>query len=270
MLKGKTGVITGAGSGIGASTALQWIENGAKVVCADIDFDAVEKVSKNLNERFPGSSVPLKVDVSKKSDVMAAVKCCVDSFGSISLYFSNAGVLPMNTEIGQQSDVEFERILKVNLLGTYFAIKYASQAMIETVTETNFCSIIATGSIAALRADYTPLGYAASKGAILSMVTRANDELQLKGIRVNAVVPGGVMTKMFFGVAEGLSNKGLMLKGYDKRRFPPIEPEAIANVVTFLASDKSSAIKGQAIIADGGMSQSMGSQPYPKKIKASL
>ena len=123
------------------------------------------------------------------------------------------------------------------------AIKYASESMLRYNKPGRKCSIILTGSIAALRADHTPLGYTASKGALLSMVARANDELQVKGIRVNAVVPGGVNTDMFWGVANSLTEQGLHLRGYDMKRWPIIEPEEIGNVVTFLASDLSSAVK---------------------------
>ena len=153
------------------------------------------------------------------------------------------------------------RTLQVNTLGPFLAIQAASEAM----KQTGGGCIIVTSSIASIRADLTPLQYAASKGALLSMVISANDRLLLDNIRVNAVLPGGVMTDMVAGVAKDLDDQGLFLKGFDFKRYPHAEPEQIANVVCFLASDEASLIKGQAVVADGGMANSMGSQPLPQK-----
>lgn len=267
MLKGKAGVITGAAGGIGSAVAKSWIENGAKVICADINLKKVADLCHTLSETYPGAAIPMRVDVSNKDDIKSLVSKCVDKFGAINLYYSNAAILPKKSTITEEQEGDVEKVMRINALAGYYAIKYASSEMLKQNSSQGLCSIILTGSIAAMRADQTPLSYTASKGALMSMVPRANDELQMSGIRVNAVVPGGVNTDMFWSVAKDLFNNGLELKNYDMARFPTIEPKEIANIVTFLASDISSAIKGQAIIADGGMSQSMGSQPYPTKMK---
>jgi len=205
-----------------------------------------------------------KADVSKVEDAKRIVDTCVSTYGRLDVYFANAGVLGKFRPIADETEDSFMRAMEINTLGPFMAIKYASEAMKKTAEGG---AIIVTSSIASIRADLTPLQYAASKGAILSMVIAANDRLLLDNVRVNAVLPGGVLTPMVMGVAKDLEEQGLELKGYDSQRFPYIEPEQIASVVLFLASDEGSIIKGHALVADGGMANSMGSQPPPTKKK---
>jgi NAD(P)-dependent dehydrogenase (short-subunit alcohol dehydrogenase family) len=205
-----------------------------------------------------------KTDVSRVEDVKRSVDLCVSSFGRIDVYFANAGVLGRYYPISEETEDSFMRTLQINTLGPFMAIKYASEAMKKTA---GGGSIIVTSSIASIRADLTPLQYAASKGALLSLVISANDRLLIDNVRVNAVLPGGVLTNMVMGVTSDLAAQGLELNGYDAARFPFIETEQIAAVVLFLASDESSIIKGHALVADGGMANSMGSQPPPTKKK---
>lgn len=198
--------------------------------------------------------------------VKKSVDVCVSTFGQIDVYFANAGVLGKFIPIASETEESFMRAMQINTLGPFMAIKYASEAMKNTA---GGGSIIVTSSIASIRADITPLQYAASKGALLSMIISANDRLLVDNVRVNAVVPGGVLTPMAMGVGRDLSEQGLMLPGFDSARYMFIEPDQLASIVLFLASDESIPIKGQAIIADGGMSNSMGSQPHPKPKKNS-
>ncbi|CAK9109840.1 Short-chain dehydrogenase reductase 3b (AtSDR3b), partial [Durusdinium trenchii] len=239
-LEGKCAVVTGAASGIGKATALRFAEQGAKVVCADLNEDQAKATADEINEAFPGSAVAVKADVSSTEDTKRVVQTCVDTFGKINVFYANAGILPKFVPIADETESSFMRTMEINTLSVFLAIKYAGEAM-KACGEPG--SIICTASIAALRSDLTPLQYAASKGAILSMIKSANDRLLLDDIRVNAVVPGGVMTPLVMEVAKNLDEQGLFLKGYDYRRFPPIPPEEIAQTVAFLASDHSAPIK---------------------------
>ena len=263
-LQDKCCVVTGGGGGIGAATCKKFVQEGAKgVVVADINLEAAEETAKEINDEFPGKALAIKVDVSKPEGAQASIDACVAKFGRLDVYFANAGILGKFVPIAEESHASFERTLQVNTVGPFLAIKHASEAM----KKTGGGVVILTSSIASIRADLTPLQYAASKGALLSLVISANDRLLLDNVRVNAVLPGGVMTGMVAGVAKDLDDQGLFLKGFDFKRYPHAEPEQIANVVAFLASDESSAIKGQCIVADGGMANSMGSQPLPQKKK---
>lgn len=109
-----------------------------------------------------------------------------------------------------------------------------------------------------------------SKGSLLSLIVAANDRLLLDNVRINGIMPGGVMTPMAQNVAIDMDQKGYVFKGFDFEKYGHADPEHIAHVVMFLASDDSAAIKGSVIVADGGMSNSMGSQPHPSKKRSKL
>lgn len=191
------------------------------------------------------------------------MRIALSTFGRLDVFFANAGMLVPYTPISEETEDSFMRSLQVNTFGVFLGIKYAAEAM----KITGGGSIICTASIAAIRADLTSMQYAASKGAVLSMVTAANDRLLLDNVRVNGILPGGVPTDLMMSVPKKLHEMGLEMRGYDIARFPPIDSTEIAKLVTFLASDDSIAIKGHALVIDGGMSQSMGSQPYPVPIR---
>lgn len=248
-LAGKCAIVTGAASGIGRATALEMAARGAKVVCSDINEEDVQETAAEINDEHPGCAVAVRADVSSAKDTQALVQACKDAFGKVDVYFANAGILPKLVPIKDEDEEQFMRTMAVNTLSVFLAIKHAGEAMKE---HGEGGSIVCTASIAAMRSDLTPLQYAASKGAVLAMIKSANDRLLLDNVRVNAVVPGGVMTPIVMGVAQGLEEQGLILQGYDMARFPPIDPSEIAAIVCFLASDDSKAIKGQAVIADGG------------------
>ncbi len=241
-------------------------EEGAKVVCADIDGNNAKKTADEINGNYPDTAIAVQCDVSKEADSKRLIAECLKKFGKLDCYFANAGVLGKFVPLEEETEESFIRTLAINTLGPFMAIKYASKAMKES---SGGGSIVCTASIAAIRADLTPIQYAASKGAVISTVISANDRLLLDNVRVNGILPGGVATPMVFGVQKNLDDLGLHLPGFDMQRWPPASPSDIANIVLFLCSDESSAIKGHCIVADGGMSLSMGSQPLPqKKVKA--
>lgn len=187
----------------------------------------------------------------------------MEKFGQVDILFANAGMMEKMVPIKDETEETFRKTLEVNTMGVFMAIKYASEAM----KKSGGGAIVVTASIAALRADRTPLQYAASKGALLSLVTSANDRLSFDNIRVNAVLPGGVNTNIVMGIFQQMEEEEVHLPHYDYKRFPPIDPEDVAKAVMFLASDDSANIKGHALVVDNGMVQSMGSQPYPVKKK---
>jgi len=258
-LCGRVCVVTGAGSGIGLATALRFAKEGAKaIVCVDIDGESARDVAEEISETYARVLVMgLRADVSSDADSKMIVDTCVERFGSLDIYFANAGILGKERGIDGATVVDFERHLKVNLLGPFLAIKHATRIM---VRQDSGGSVICTASIAAIRADVTPLAYSCSKAGVVALVRSSQDMLLEKNIkvRVNAVMPGGVMTAMSGSVAQRVAADGLRVHGYDMRKFPPADPDEIASVALFLASDGASYVKGQTIVADGGMSNSMG------------
>eukprot|EP00924_Labyrinthula_sp_SR-Ha-C_P007658 augustus_masked-scaffold_42-processed-gene-2.64-mRNA-1 protein AED:1.00 eAED:1.00 QI:0/-1/0/0/-1/1/1/0/267 len=267
MLKGRTGIITGAAGGIGAESARKFVANGAKLTLIDLDLASLQELKNEIDEEYPNFVQIIKADIGSVEEVKGFIQNHVKKFSSLDFYFSNAGILNPLVEIWEESEEMFLKTLKVNTFGNFLAIKYASEQMLN---QTNECSILCTGSIAALSSDLTPLQYAASKGGVLSMMRTANDRLLGTNVRVNGIAPGGVMTEMYMKMAQDLVSRGYEMKHFDLTRFPPIEPAAIADVACFLASDMSRAVKGHMLVADGGMSACMTSQVYPKKKKSKL
>jgi len=257
-------VITGAGSGIGRATAEHFALHGYNVVCADLNQASAEESAAEINalEEATGRAVAIAADVSVEVDVKATVDLSVKEFGRLDAYFANAGLMTRYRPIEETTEEDFMRTLRVNTLGPFFAIKHASPVISQNE---DGGAIVCTASIAAIRADITPLEYAASKGALVSLVRSSADRLLGTGVRVNAVAPGGVVTAITTQVAMEMDSRGESLKGYDHEAFPPADPEQVAQVVRFLASEQSSFVNGQVIVADGGMSNSMGFRLVKKR-----
>ena len=256
-LKDKVCVVTGAGSGIGLATSMLFAENGCKaILCVDIDEEAAKEVASEIRETYERcDAIGVRADVSNDSDSKRVVDICKERYGRLDVYFANAGILGKQKDLEEATLADFRRHLDVNLIGPFLAIKYASEFMSR---QDDGGSIICTASIAAIRADVTPLGYSCSKAGVVALVRSAQDMLITKNIRVNAVMPGGVMTAMSGEVAQRVAKDGMRVVGYDMDRFPPADPSEIAQVALFLASPESSFVRGQTIVADGGMSNSMG------------
>jgi NAD(P)-dependent dehydrogenase (short-subunit alcohol dehydrogenase family) len=190
------------------------------------------------------------------------VSAAVENFGQLDICFANAGVLPKYLPIEEETGESFTNTLAVNTLGPFYAIKHASTAMKKCGRGG---SIIVTSSIGAIRAEHTPLQYGSSKAALLSLVQAANERLLDDGVRVNAIAPGGVFTPMVMRVGKELYDAGVSINV--EAKYMPAPPEDIAQVALFLGSDESKAVKGHTLVCDGGMSNSMGSQPPPRPMK---
>jgi NAD(P)-dependent dehydrogenase (short-subunit alcohol dehydrogenase family) len=234
---------------------------GAAVVCADIAEEPAKETSEEICQ-MGGRSVALRADVRREEDSVQMVSVALESFGRLDVFFANAGVLPKFVPIEEESGESFTNTLAVNTLGPFYAIKHASAAMKKGGWGG---SIIVTSSIGALRAEHTPLQYGSSKAALLSLVQAANERLLDDGVRVNAIAPRGVWTPMVERVAKELYDAGVSINVESK--YMPNPPEEIAQVVLFLACDESKAIKGHTLVCDGGLSNSMGSQPPPRPMK---
>ena len=259
-------IVTGAGGGIGRAAAVLFAENGCNILCVDIgDLEGTLQEIAGLQDAgssdgddgsspAAGKAVGMKADVGDEAQSRAVVERCVAEFGGLDIYFANAGVMGKHTELADSPLDDFERTVRVNTVGPFLAIKHAAPVMVEA----GGGAFIVTTSVAAVRADVTPLGYSASKAAALSLVTSAADKLIGTGVRVNGIMPGGVMTPMVQEVQQGMRERKEKIQGYDFARFPPAMPEAIAEAAMFLASDRSQAVNGHVLVCDGGMSNSMG------------
>lgn len=252
-LDGKVAVITGAASGIGAATALTFAERGACVVVADIDDSRGAAVAESLGDR----GVYLHTDVRNESDVAAAVALAVQRFDRLDCMINNAGRVGAWTFLEDTSLEEWEDGFAVLARSAFLGTKHAARAM----RDQGSGSIINVSSVAGIRTGFGPHPYSAAKAAVLQLTSTAAVELAEFRIRVNALIPGGVATRIV-GHGAGLEDEALDRSVDAVRRsltkFQPIpragEPEDLANAAVFLASDDSGFVTGQALAVDGGLS----------------
>jgi NAD(P)-dependent dehydrogenase (short-subunit alcohol dehydrogenase family) len=249
-LKNKVALVTGAGIGIGGAIALELSREGADVAVNYLKsekgaFDVVSKIKEN-----GGNAVAIQADVTDEAQVKSMVEETVDRLGGLDILVNNAGVIERTTL--EDLDVEeWDRVMNVNLRGPFLCTLYAGKHMIEQ----GGGNIVNISSIAALNPDIYMGAYSVSKAALNMFTEVAAVEWAEYNIRVNAVCPGPVETDMIrkaFNTPELLEAR---LNAIPNHRMS--QPEDIAKVVSFLASDESSNITGEHIVVDGASSRSM-------------
>jgi dihydroanticapsin dehydrogenase len=243
---GKACIVTGAGSGIGRATAIRLAEEGARVMCVDVDDGAVAGVAADIGD----AAIAAAADVSDDARVRAYTDEAVARWGRLDVVVNNAGVnLP--TVFHEAGDDLIERTIAVNLRGTI----YGCRAAIPYMLQSGGGSIINTGSVNSLVSEPFLSIYAATKGAILMLSRSIALDYAKRGIRCNCVCPGWVDTPVNYAHAEMLGGLEHVYETIDS--FQPIgrpgDPREIANVMLFLASDESSFVTGSAVVADGAM-----------------
>lgn len=251
-LEGKVAVVTGAASGIGAATARVFAQRGAHVVVADID----EKRGRNVAAELGRRGVYLHTDVREESDVAAAVALAVEQFGRLDCMINNAGRVGAWTFLEDTSLEEWEDGFAVLSRSAFLGTKHAARVM----RDQGSGSIVNVSSVAGIRTGFGPHPYSAAKAAVLQLTRTAAVELAEFRIRVNALIPGGVATRIV-GHGAGLEDEALDRSVDAVRRsltkFQPIpragEPDDLAHAAAFLASDDSEFVTGQTLGVDGGL-----------------
>jgi len=249
-LDGKVAVVTGAAGFIGRATIKLLAERGARIVAVDRKRDELEAAIKDL----PASAEPLAVtaDVSDEDEVADYVRAAVDKFGTIDVFYNNAGVEGEVKPITQYSLDAFRRVLDVNVVGVFLGMKHVLPVMLKQ----NRGSIINTASIAGLMGSPQIAVYSASKHAVIGLTKSAAWECTGTAVRVNCVCPGLIDSRMLSAILDGRSTGNTptpherIVERIPARRLG--QASEVASIVAFLASDEASYVSGSAYTVDGG------------------
>ena len=248
---GKVALITGGGNGIGRATALGFAANGAKVVAVDRDGAAAEATAGIVRQKG-GEAIAVTADVTKSEEVRAYVKAALDKYGRIDCFFNNAGIEGKVSPTAEYDEAVFDAVMGVNVKGVFLGLRHVLPEMIRQGSG----AIVNTASVAGLVGTPGMPAYVASKHAVIGLTKTAAGEVARQGIRVNAVCPGPVDTRMIHALEEQLSpgNPAAMAARYQASlptgRYTTVEE--IANMVLFLCSDLAGNTTGGQFVVDGG------------------
>lgn len=243
LFKDKVVIITGAGSGIGRSTAIAFAHEGAKVIVSDIDELSGQETVRVI-EALSGHAKFIKCDVSKESDVKQLVNQTVQFWGRLDCAFNNAGIEGVPSSTIDCPLENWDRTININLKGVWLCMKYEIPEMLKS----GGGSIVNCSSIAGLVGFTTIPAYVASKHGVIGLTQTAALEYAPQKIRVNAVCPGVIHTPMLERFTQG--NEQQMIGQVPMARIG--RPEEIAQSVLWLCSEKASYLTGHALTVDGG------------------
>jgi 3-oxoacyl-[acyl-carrier protein] reductase len=249
-LPDKVAIVTGGGSGFGAGIATRFAAEGARVVVADIDEQAANKIAAEI-KRAGGTAVAIRADVTARADVAAMVAAASDGLGGLDILVNNAGYSHVNKPMTEVSEADFDRIYAVNVKAIYLA----ALVVVPLFRRQGGGCIVNTSSTAALRPRPGLTWYNGSKGAVSTLTKSMAIELAPERIRVNAICPviGETgMLQTFLGQADTPEVRARFVSGIPLGRMS--RPADIAAAAVFLASDEASLITGVCLEVDGGRS----------------
>ncbi len=245
--QGKTVIVTGGSAGIGKASALEFAKELANIVIADMDVDGGEDTVKSV-KKAGANALFVKTDVSKASDVEKMVNTAIRKFGKIDCAVNNAGVEgPIKTLTADVEEEDWDRVIDINLKGVWLCMKYEIRQMLTS----GGGSIVNMSSIGGLLGARNMPAYCASKYGVIGLTKSAAGEYATQAIRINAVCPGVIATRMGEGIIDNDPVR--------RERLIGIHPMArlgqaneIAEAVVWLCSDKASFVTGCSLAVDGG------------------
>lgn len=246
-LEGKVAIVTGAASGMGKAIAQLYAKEGAKVVVSDYNFEGAEAVVAEITAAG-GEAIANRANVAELTDIEAMIEAATKTYGKLDILVNNAGIMDGMEPVGEVDFAKWERIFAVNTVGTMQAMQIAVKLFLEQ----GHGVIVNNISAAGLRGTRGGAAYTASKHAVAGLTKNTGYMYAQSGIRCNGIAPGGVKTNIQSSMT-GISQFGIGRQMTGKDTMPRLgEPEEIAQLALFLASDESSFINGQVIAADAG------------------
>lgn len=245
-LDGRSVIVTGAGSGIGRATALAFAAEGARVVVADLNAEGAEAVVKEIEEAG-GAAVAVVGDLSEQAVVDRVAETAVERFGGVDVLVNNAGIMDRMSALGEVSDAEWERVIRVNLTAPFLL----TRAVLPHMLAAGRGAIVNTASEAGLRGSAAGAAYTASKHGIVGLTKSLAVMYRKQGIRANAIAPGGTRTAIVVDAdqsAHGPATLGPHFVNLGRLA----QPEEQAAAIVFLASDAASNINGVILPVDDG------------------
>jgi NAD(P)-dependent dehydrogenase (short-subunit alcohol dehydrogenase family) len=251
----KVALITGAGNGIGRATALAFASRGAKVMVVDRDAAGAERTAGTIKQQG-GEARSQVADVTKSADVQAYVKATLDAYGRVDCFFNNAGIEGKVAPTAEYDEAVFDQVIAVNVKGVFLGLRHVLPVMLKQKSG----AIVNTASIAGLVGSPSMPAYVASKHAVIGLTKTASGEVARSGVRINAVCPGPIDTRMIHAIEGQINPSDPGGVGSRYQSSIPLgrygTPEEVANVVLFLCSDLAGNVTGAQYVVDGGRTSS--------------
>ena len=249
--EGKTAVVTGAANGIGRAVAIGFAAGGANLVLVDRDAAGLEATAAMVRQRN-AKAVPVTADVTRSAEVEGYVKAALDAFGRIDCFFNNAGIEGKIGHTAEYDEAMFDQVIAVNLKGVFLGLRHVLPVMIRQKAG----AVVNTASVAGISGTPGMPAYCASKHAVLGLTKTAAGETARAGVRINAICPGPIDTRMIHSI-EGQIDPGN--PSAVEQRYQSSLPigrygtaDEVANLVLFLCSDLAANMTGGQYVTDGG------------------
>ena len=242
-LQDKVAIVTGSARGLGKAMVLKMVAEGAKVVVTDINREACQTVKAEI-EAAGGTALAVKCDVTNREEVTALVEETVKVFGKVDILVNNAGIT-RDAQMVKMTDDNWDAVMNTNLKSMFICSQVASQPMIQQ----GYGRIINISSIAGQEGNFGQANYSAAKAGAIGLTKTLSKELGRKGITVNVVSPGFIMSEMSAAIPEKIKEQLIARIPLNRAG----QPEEIASAVAFLASDEAAFITGQVLSVNGGM-----------------